>query len=238
MGKKKPKHTPKNPERFRQTKKFFDPSVVILSIKKKKKHKRKQQKKNTKKKKEKEIRKLLKKKSKHFQKPNEQERTSFLGDIENKSADNASNDCATWDPNFFRPLNWEEFLTSGKLFTDQTYQLVNEVVKDTKLSTPPVFVGTTFFLEEKKQESDCLKDKIRYTYTYTYIFGCGRSGTTLVGQILACCEDVLFLNEPRSLWLTVCPELDVWSLAVSFSKKKKKKKFTNRNRNRNRNANI
>jgi len=42
-----------------------------------------------------------------------------------------------------------------------------------------------------------------------FVVGCGRSGTTLVGELLAVHPDVVYLNEPRSLW-AVDPRTKVW----------------------------
>ncbi len=44
-----------------------------------------------------------------------------------------------------------------------------------------------------------------------FIVGCGRSGTTILGYILACHPDICYLNEPRWLWEAILPESDVWS---------------------------
>lgn len=44
-----------------------------------------------------------------------------------------------------------------------------------------------------------------------FIIGCGRSGTTLLGELLSKHPDVLFLNEPRELWFSAYPETDIWS---------------------------
>lgn len=44
-----------------------------------------------------------------------------------------------------------------------------------------------------------------------FIIGCGRSGTTVLGSILAQHSAVLFLNEPRRLWRAAYPFTDVWS---------------------------
>eukprot|EP00913_Durusdinium_trenchii_P035603 g33317.t2 len=43
-----------------------------------------------------------------------------------------------------------------------------------------------------------------------YIVGCGRSGSTILAEILSHYSSVVFLNEPRQLWLPLVP-LDVWS---------------------------
>jgi hypothetical protein len=45
----------------------------------------------------------------------------------------------------------------------------------------------------------------------TFLIGCGRSGTTILGNTLARHPDVTYLNEPRELWSQVVPEADIWS---------------------------
>jgi hypothetical protein len=44
-----------------------------------------------------------------------------------------------------------------------------------------------------------------------FIVGCGRSGTTILGDTLAVHPDVTYLNEYRQLWADAYPETDVWS---------------------------
>ena len=44
-----------------------------------------------------------------------------------------------------------------------------------------------------------------------FIVGCGRSGTTILGDTLAVHTSVAYLNEPRHLWADAYPETDVWS---------------------------
>jgi hypothetical protein len=43
-----------------------------------------------------------------------------------------------------------------------------------------------------------------------FILGCGRSGTTILGTVLAKHKKITYLNEPRQLWSMVYPETDVW----------------------------
>lgn len=47
-----------------------------------------------------------------------------------------------------------------------------------------------------------------------YIVGCGRSGTTILADVLSMCKQVAYLNEPRQLWLPFWPDFDVWSVAA------------------------
>jgi hypothetical protein len=42
-----------------------------------------------------------------------------------------------------------------------------------------------------------------------FIIGTGRSGTTILGKVLSMHRDIGFLNEPKAMWYTVCPEEDV-----------------------------
>jgi len=44
-----------------------------------------------------------------------------------------------------------------------------------------------------------------------FIIGCGRSGTTILGNTLALHSRITYLNEPRHLWLQCYPETDIWS---------------------------
>lgn len=44
-----------------------------------------------------------------------------------------------------------------------------------------------------------------------FIFGCGRSGTTILGDLLAQHSSVRYLHEPRALWISAYPETDIWS---------------------------
>lgn len=48
----------------------------------------------------------------------------------------------------------------------------------------------------------------------TFIVACGRSGTTLLGSLLATHPDVAYLREPYHLWATIDPALDVTNLHV------------------------
>jgi len=44
-----------------------------------------------------------------------------------------------------------------------------------------------------------------------FIVGCGRSGTTILGDTFAAHPGVTYLNEYRQLWADAYPETDVWS---------------------------
>src|SRR5256886_14883306 len=44
-----------------------------------------------------------------------------------------------------------------------------------------------------------------------FILGCGRSGTTILGNLLAQHPSVTYLHEHRPLWTSAYPETDIWS---------------------------
>lgn len=47
-----------------------------------------------------------------------------------------------------------------------------------------------------------------------YVVGCGRSGTTVLCELLSRYVGVVFINEPRQLWIPLLPPMDVWSVAA------------------------
>ncbi|PYM01704.1 MAG: hypothetical protein DMF19_05650 [Verrucomicrobia bacterium] len=44
-----------------------------------------------------------------------------------------------------------------------------------------------------------------------FILGCGRSGTTVLGNLLAQHPSVTYLHEARALWASAYPETDIWT---------------------------
>ncbi len=44
-----------------------------------------------------------------------------------------------------------------------------------------------------------------------FIIGCGRSGTTILGETLSKHSNIKYLNEPRDLWRKAYPKFNVWS---------------------------
>jgi hypothetical protein len=44
-----------------------------------------------------------------------------------------------------------------------------------------------------------------------FILGCGRSGTTILGNTLSAHPKITFLNEPRDLWFSAYPRTDIWT---------------------------
>lgn len=43
-----------------------------------------------------------------------------------------------------------------------------------------------------------------------FVVGCPRSGTTILGRVLASCPGLFYMHEPRYIWRDVNPELNVW----------------------------
>ncbi len=48
-----------------------------------------------------------------------------------------------------------------------------------------------------------------------FIIGCGRSGTTILGQSLSKHRKITYLNEQRYLWFSAFPETDIWTSKAS-----------------------
>ncbi len=46
----------------------------------------------------------------------------------------------------------------------------------------------------------------------SFVVGCGRSGTTIMGKLLAVHPEVLYLFEPYHIWKVVCPQTDMIQL--------------------------
>ncbi len=51
-----------------------------------------------------------------------------------------------------------------------------------------------------------------------FLIGCGRSGTTILGNTIGQHKEITYLNERRDLWHTAYPELDIWSGTVQNPK--------------------
>ena len=49
-----------------------------------------------------------------------------------------------------------------------------------------------------------------------FIVGCGRSGTTILGQALSQHSAISYLNEPRDYWIASQPKTDVWTVAAAM----------------------
>jgi LPS sulfotransferase NodH len=57
----------------------------------------------------------------------------------------------------------------------------------------------------------CLLGRTPALESPVFIVGCGRSGTTILGDTLAAHGSVTYLNEYRQLWARAYPATDVWS---------------------------
>ena len=53
--------------------------------------------------------------------------------------------------------------------------------------------------------------KSNYTFNPVFIIGCGRSGTTILGNTLSNHPKIKYLNERRDLWHKSYPEFDIWN---------------------------
>ena len=51
----------------------------------------------------------------------------------------------------------------------------------------------------------------KFTFKPVFVIGCGRSGTTILGNTLGQHKSICYLNERRDLWHRAYPELDIWS---------------------------
>lgn len=57
-----------------------------------------------------------------------------------------------------------------------------------------------FYIKKSKQE-----------FSPVFIIGCGRSGTTILGDTLSKHPKIKYLNERRDLWHKAYPEFDIWN---------------------------
>lgn len=55
------------------------------------------------------------------------------------------------------------------------------------------------------------------TWSPIFLVGCGRSGTTIIGQVLKRHRDICLVNEPRYIWRAINPETDIWYARVNQS---------------------
>ena len=62
------------------------------------------------------------------------------------------------------------------------------------------FLKNTIFHFQKK----------KYIFTPIFIIGCGRSGTTILGETLSKHSEIKYLNERRDLWNKSYPQFNIW----------------------------
>jgi hypothetical protein len=60
--------------------------------------------------------------------------------------------------------------------------------------------------------------KRSYAFSPVFIIGCGRSGTTILGNTLSQHPQIKYLNERRDLWHRSYPEFDIWNKNMQESK--------------------
>jgi hypothetical protein len=60
--------------------------------------------------------------------------------------------------------------------------------------------------------------KRTYVFSPVFIIGCGRSGTTILGNTLSKHPQLKYLNERRDLWHKSYPEFDIWNKNMKNSK--------------------
>jgi len=50
----------------------------------------------------------------------------------------------------------------------------------------------------------------RENYEFIFIIGCGRSGTSILGDIVNTIKGVLYFREPKDIWVKHYPLMDIW----------------------------
>ena len=73
----------------------------------------------------------------------------------------------------------------------------------------------------------------KYTFAPVFIIGCGRSGTTILGETLSKHSKIKYLNERRDLWHKYYPEFNVWEANTNKPKLIAKKCDVSEKRNSN-----
>jgi hypothetical protein len=60
--------------------------------------------------------------------------------------------------------------------------------------------------------------KSKKEFSPVFIIGCGRSGTTVLGNTLSRHPKIKYLNERRDLWHKAYPEFDIWNKDTKYPK--------------------
>ena len=60
--------------------------------------------------------------------------------------------------------------------------------------------------------------KNKYSFHPVFIIGCGRSGTTILGETLSSHPKIKYLNERRTLWHRAYPEFNIWDNEITSVK--------------------
>uniref|UniRef100_A0A7S1LNB5 Uncharacterized protein n=1 Tax=Alexandrium catenella TaxID=2925 RepID=A0A7S1LNB5_ALECA len=58
------------------------------------------------------------------------------------------------------------------------------------------------------------RSKLTIEISLFYVVGCRRSGMTVVAELMSRYTGVVFVNEPRQLWIPLLPAMDIWSVAA------------------------
>ncbi|WP_162558659.1 sulfotransferase family protein [Robertkochia solimangrovi] len=66
-------------------------------------------------------------------------------------------------------------------------------------------------VKDLKSQLDYKLNRSKYEFYPVFLIGCGRSGTTILGETLGKHSDISYLNERRDLWHQAYPEFDIWS---------------------------
>lgn len=73
-------------------------------------------------------------------------------------------------------------------------------------------------IKELLKELYFLLFKKQYKFQPVFLIGCGRSGTTILGNTIGKHDSIAYLNEKRSLWHNAYPDFDIWSGEVKKPK--------------------
>ena len=75
------------------------------------------------------------------------------------------------------------------------------------------------------KELEYLNKELKFQFSYkksefqpVFLIGCGRSGTTVLGNTIGKHESITYLNERRDLWHQAYPGFDIWSGKISQPK--------------------
>jgi hypothetical protein len=115
--------------------------------------------------------------------------------MEDSHIDSESSDTEDWKTSIFQEridYNWLNYNPHAFFPQDEFFYRTGQVAK---------------MVSEDKSPPN--------SWSPVFLIGCGRSGTTVIAKILSAHPDVVFLNEPRTLWLQVFPQFDVWSALAS-----------------------
>ncbi len=79
-------------------------------------------------------------------------------------------------------------------------------------------VKLSYFFKYIIRDVILIFSKKRKPFKPVFLIGCGRSGTTILGNTLGRHDSISFLNERKDLWHMVFPFLDIWTLNNKMQK--------------------